>query len=104
MDELTALSQTIKERASQVQDGLVAVRQALIEPLRQARNLLVGELDKHVGITGHEFKNSGLLEALMMLLTWAPHQVKRHLAAEAERNNAKRSSLLDWTEPTDGDS
>lgn len=40
----------------------------------------------------------------MMLLSYPPHKVRQHLAAEAEKNNTKRSSMLDWSEPIDQDS
>jgi hypothetical protein len=90
------------ERASTVQEGMVAVKQALSGPLKKARSLLVGELSSHVGITGHEFKNSGLLEAINMMLTMPPSKIREHLAAEAAKSNAKNSAMLDWADPSDG--
>ena len=100
MNELTKLADRIKMASSEIQDSIGQVKQILGTPLVEVRQMIVGDLGIHTGITGHEFKQSGLLEAFELFLTKTPRQIKQILLEKAEEKGEKHSSLLDWAEPS----
>ena len=66
----------------------------------EVRDLIVGDMGLNIGITGYEFKSSGLLEAFELLLTKRPRQIKDSMLEEAAKSGEKHSALIDWSEPS----